>query len=83
MAQIYGGEEKSEEKSLSFKDDLKDLILTFVEKTKKAGLNLVSSFRVVSISAEVPEEGAGILSKLQKGLPLLQPYLFWFINLQD
>jgi ferrous iron transport protein B len=68
MAQIYGGgkEEKSEEKSLSFKDDLKDLILTFAEKTKEAGLNLVSSFRVVSISAEVPEEGAGILSELQK-----------------
>jgi len=67
MAQIYGGEEeKSEEKSLSFKDDLKDLILTFAEKTKEAGLNLVSSFRVVSGSAEVPEEGAGILSELQK-----------------
>jgi len=68
MAQIYGGgkEEKSEEKSLSFKDDLKDLILTFVEKTKEAGLNLVSSFRVVSISAEVPEEGVGILPELQK-----------------
>jgi|GEM_PF-6834963 len=60
---------------------LKDLILTFAEKIKEAVFNLVSSFRVVSISAEVPEEGVGILSKLQKGLPLLQPYLFWFINL--
>jgi ferrous iron transport protein B len=57
---------KNEKRSLSLKDDLKDLILTFAEKTKEAGLNLISSFRVVSISAEVPEEGARILSELQK-----------------
>lgn len=83
MAQIYGGgkEEKSEKKSLSLKDDLKDLILTFAEKTKEAGLNLVSSFRVVSISAEVPEEGARILSELQKRFTPASALSFWFINL--
>ncbi|QER41364.1 ferrous iron transport protein B [Thermodesulfobacterium sp. TA1] len=66
MAQIYGrSEEGKEEKTLSLKDDLKDLVLTFAEKTKEAGLNLISSFKVVTISAELSEEGVGILSELQ------------------
>jgi ferrous iron transport protein B len=67
---------KNEKRSLSLKDDLKDLILTFAEKTKEAGLNLISSFRVVSISAEVPEEGARILSKLQKKFTLASALSF-------
>lgn len=55
---------------------LKDLILTFAEKIKEAVFNLVSSFRVVSISAEVPEEGVGILSKSKKGYPCFSLIFF-------
>jgi len=68
MAQIYGSggkeEGEGEEKTLSFKNDLKDLILTFAGKTKEAVLNF-STLRIATLSAEVPEEGKGILSELR------------------
>jgi len=52
-----------------------------LKKTKEAGLNLVSSFRVVSISAEVPEEGAGILSELQKKVYPCFSFIFFDLSI--
>lgn len=66
MAQIYGGDvEDNPQEELSFKEDLKELILFFAEKTKEVGVNLISTFRIVTLTAEVSEEGTGILSELQ------------------
>jgi ferrous iron transport protein B len=65
MAQIYKGTEKEEESVRTFKEDLKILASSFGEKTKEAVINLVSTFKIVTLSADLSEEGTGILSEIQ------------------
>lgn len=66
MAQIYGIQEENEIKKVNLLKNLKDIGQKFIEKTKEAIFNVFSTFGIVTLSAEEPEEAGGLIPLLQK-----------------
>lgn len=66
MAQIYGSEtESQEEKTLNIKEDLKEIALNFLKKTKEALNNLISTFGIATLTPKEPEEVKSLLPRLK------------------
>lgn len=66
MAQIYEVTENKTEKETTFKEDLKDIVLNFIEKTKEAFANVFSTFGIATLAPEEPEEAKGLTDKLRE-----------------
>jgi ferrous iron transport protein B len=80
MGEIYASSEKPEsepeKQSISIKEDIKEIVLSFLVAGKSALNNIFSSFGIASLSTEEAEENQSLKNKVHSAFTPLSAYAF-------